>query len=124
MVASWSGHPPDDTFEERSLNASDLTTLDLAEIISAQVDERHLSEDQVYTFIAIGGAATQKQANLFKRVRILVQHLGETERFKLLSSGVVGDPSEIAPFRDEFDSVGFIAKYCGAIEAWCAEHQD
>jgi hypothetical protein len=45
--------------------------------------------------------------------------LGEDQRHFRLASGSVGDPSEIGPFADELDGVGFVVKYCRAIEAWC-----
>ena len=115
-----SGQSPDPDFEAKSLNALGLTTLDLVELISAQTNDRELIESQVREFIAIGRPPNRKLASLFQRVRILAESgLGEEQRYFLLTSGTIGDRSEIGPFPSALDTVGFVVKYCWSIERWC-----
>lgn len=112
------GQPPDPAFEARSL-AHDLgfNTLSLAEVMFAVSCEHAIPVDTIADFLACGipGGGDLETANLLKRIAILAESFSEEERDLLLATGIIGDPSEVAPISAHFDNVGFMVKYCGAV---------
>jgi hypothetical protein len=113
----WAGEPEDDSFAAQSLNGLGLNSVDFVEILLIQATERNLSEQDVTRFLKTGGPDNTKEANLFNRVTIL-DSFDVNARYVLLVSGVVGDRREIAPFREEYDSVRSLDRFCNALEAW------
>lgn len=115
-----SGAQPDPTFERKSLSRDlKFNSLSLAELIFALSEECGIPIERIVHFLRTGlpGGGDQKIANLLERIAILAEQFGESERIALLSSGVVGDRTEIGPVLPEFDNVASIIKYCKAIES-------
>jgi len=54
---------------------------------------------------------------LLERIVLLSKEFNSSDRFALLSSGVVGDRDEVAPILPHFDNVSFVVKFCGAIKS-------
>ena len=114
----WKGKAPDPSFEERTLRTDfGFTSLNMAEVLLAVIQERGLSQEAALDYIRSGPPLGEgNMANLLERLTILAEQFGEKERMTLLSTGVVGDPSEVFFFREESDNVGFVVRYCKAIQ--------
>ena len=148
IYSRMGGQPADEKYEAKSLARDlEIDTLDLAELISAQISERRLPEKAALQFmeIPVDGATSdvaraepeysdpKKRPSLAKltgRVRILASPVPEEklaegfkieERRKLLMSGVVGDPREVGAIHETV-TVQFLVNYCRGIETWCREH--
>jgi hypothetical protein len=59
--------------------------------------------------------------NLIQRIAKLNGQFDEEQRKVMLTSGVIGDSSEITPV--SFETVGDVVKYCQAVAAVCAPRQ-
>lgn len=114
----WAGRDADPIFERQSLSRDlRFNTLSMAEVMFAISRERGVPVDTIADFLACGipGGGDVETANLLQRVAILAESFSEEERDLLLATGVVGNPSEIAPITGQFDSVSFVVKYCNAV---------
>ena len=113
LDSMWRGKSQELIEHPGLLNSMGMTTLDLAVIISVQIDTRKWTEEKVCIFIA---EKHLKLANLVRRIRILAAQMGPDEPEVPLMPGVVGDPSAIAPIPREFDGIKVIADYCQRLE--------
>ena len=115
LRAIGAGSPRDKGFERQSLTALGLNSIDLAEILLVQCRERGLPEEAMIDFLRRGSPEDRKTAVLLKRISTL-SSLSDGARWVLLSEGVVGDGAEVAPFRQENDSLEWLVKHCDSIE--------
>lgn len=114
----WSGAAADPVFENRRLSTDlGFNSVSMAELLLAVIRERGLSTEAVLGFMRVSPPQGEgRLANLLERTTLLAEELNEKERMLLLSSGTVGDPSEVVFLTGEFDSVRFVVRYCEAIE--------
>ena len=115
----WVGDPVDPAFASESLNRLGMNSVDFVEILFTHATERKLSQDDVIAFLRMGDSNNEKEALLFQRLTLLSKEFNELDRDKLLVTGAVGDQQEIARFREEYDSVESLDKFCYSLEQWC-----
>lgn len=113
-----SGAASDAAFENRRLSTDlGFNTLNMAEVLLAVVNERGLSIEAVLGFMRVSPPHGEARlANLLERTTLLAEDFDERDRMLMLSSGAVGDPSEIVFLSGECDHVRFVVRYCDAIE--------
>ncbi|MYA09509.1 MAG: acyl carrier protein [Holophagales bacterium] len=116
----WAGEDPDPVFEKKSLTHDvEFDSLHLAELIFALSEDLEIPMERILQFLRTGipGGGDQKLATLLERIVMLSKEFNSSDRFVLLSSGVVGDRAEVAPIVPPFDNVAFVVKFCGAIKS-------
>ena len=121
LVARRNGAPVDEAFARQSLNQMGLCSIDLAEVLLALVKEQGWSAQHVFDFLACGDPGSKQEALLFKRVLTLGDGTFDPKlRYVLLTTGIVGDGSELASFFPEYDSVDALDRLCCSVSNWCA----
>lgn len=116
----WSGEPGDAQVEGRPLSTQNLTTLDLAEIVAAQITDQELEESKVLEFLSRQSPAEKQLSTLVARVRKLANQFNESERATLLQNDIVGRAGEVTPWPSNLNRVGALVAFCQNIERGCA----
>lgn len=124
----WAGGEKDDGFELRSLkNDFNMKGINVAALCYLVAEKRSVPFDKVLHFLAPNAPdADDSIAAIFQKIMVIAPAMNEaglSGEIKYLAGVVCGaflEPNQIrynsAQIHDDFDSVGFIVKYCKALE--------
>lgn len=124
----WAGGERDDGFEGRALKKDfNMKGINVAALCYLVAEKRSVPFDKVLHFLAPNAPdADDSIAAIFQKIMVIAPAMNETGlsgEVKYLAGVVCGaflEPNQIrynsAQIHDDFDSVGFIVKYCKALE--------